>query len=1017
MNCRKNVSRMLPAEKIAYVNAVLALKAEAITQAALPQAWAAGARNRYDVYVWIHMMVGFGAHRGAAFAPWHREFLRQFELDLQRVSGNPKLTIPYWDWITARTPADAGWPFTNDLMGGMGTGADNRVETGKFAESAGLWTINVEPSEADYLRRNTGQNPADLPDIAESTLCLSRVDFDANPFATTAFPTSAQIQASFRKCLEFVLHNGPHGWVGGNMMPMTSPNDPVFFLHHCNVDRYWAVWQQKNAGGLTNYQPVSGTANHSLNSVMQMLDQAFYNFPVLATPAQLLDHKSLGFMYDTDLPILSLATPSVVFGEVPENTNTYLPVQFNIETCRKIKFRITAIGGNAAFQVPDFTTPYEAIVQPSEGEPQVGEVFVKLNATTGLGVISGMATIEAFVEDNQAYYAPSPGDFRVGTWNVNFSADIQARPKSAICLVLDKSGSMGALDGTSISRFEMLENAVAAARDILRDDDGVGMVYYDTDQNRLFDITQLAGGGRTNISNALANPALIPDGNTAIGKGMIAGADMLGDEISRAGTPYSNFAMLVLTDGNENVSPYVSSPAVNAAITGLTDDIYAVGLGNQGSVSDAVLGSISKYMLITGGMQADERLFRLTKYFVQILADITKNDIVVDPDGRLVMGMKQEVGYALNEADIYADVIVLSPFAPLMSVSLVAPNGDTIKGSSGNIIQRINVGNQLYRLSLPALPGKEVGSHAGDWKVVLELSPDEIKKNWQRLAEQNRELFSRLREYQSIPYSVIVQTYSNLNFKVAVEKNSNVAGAEIRLYATLKQYNLPIEGHVVAEVTYPSGQAEIIKLKAEDKGVFWAKFDSTVSGIYHVKFNASGWSLSHKRFTRETIRTVSLYRSEPIIPTYNGGNEGGNDRVCKMIDCLLEQESVTAYLKEHKIDVDQIRKCLKISCMDTREKTQKSTKEVTMRLSETELRLLNRLQPLVMDSSNADLIATAPEMQKVDFVSPQIPKVDKENQILAIDRGFKLNDKGELIIIDFGAKQKAEEKRNLKKKK
>ena len=30
----------------------------------------------------------------------------------------------------------------------------------------------------------------------------------------------------------------------GRMSLNTSPNDPLFFLHHCNVDRIWAEWQQ-----------------------------------------------------------------------------------------------------------------------------------------------------------------------------------------------------------------------------------------------------------------------------------------------------------------------------------------------------------------------------------------------------------------------------------------------------------------------------------------------------------------------------------------------------------------------------------------------------------------------------------------------------------------------------------------------------------------------------------------------------------------------------------------------------
>jgi hypothetical protein len=29
------------------------------------------------------------------------------------------------------------------------------------------------------------------------------------------------------------------------MVPMTSPNDPVFWLHHCFIDKLWADWQAK----------------------------------------------------------------------------------------------------------------------------------------------------------------------------------------------------------------------------------------------------------------------------------------------------------------------------------------------------------------------------------------------------------------------------------------------------------------------------------------------------------------------------------------------------------------------------------------------------------------------------------------------------------------------------------------------------------------------------------------------------------------------------------------------------
>jgi tyrosinase len=54
----------------------------------------------------------------------------------------------------------------------------------------------------------------------------------------------------FTTQVEFI-HNDVHGWVGGTMsLITTSPADPLFWLHHAQVDRLWSQWQAKasNAG-------------------------------------------------------------------------------------------------------------------------------------------------------------------------------------------------------------------------------------------------------------------------------------------------------------------------------------------------------------------------------------------------------------------------------------------------------------------------------------------------------------------------------------------------------------------------------------------------------------------------------------------------------------------------------------------------------------------------------------------------------------------------------------------------
>ncbi len=467
MNIRKNISKMSTAEKTAFVNAVLALKADT-TSSRPAAANADGARNRYDVYVWIHSMVMNAAHKGAAFTPWHREFLRQFELELQHVSGNPKMTIPYWDCVKDRTASDAGYPFTANFMGGMGTGADNRVNTGAFAERAG-WILNVISGQAtgtrrdntNYLRRRTGQNPNQLPERADLNMALARTSYDRAPFAEGGNrPNPSTIASSFRKILEYDLHNGPHEWIGGNMLPHTSPNDPVFYLHHSNIDRIWAVWQQRLNGGITNYHPNSGIPLHSLDSVMAMLNSNFYRFPVLNRPLDVLNYKALGYMYDLDLPILTGVPATINFGMVESGSTVELPINFNIEAGRNMKFQINTFAGDPGFRSPAGSPAYE-IVYHTDGNPQTHGVQIAFRGTSQNGPKSGMVQINVYVWDSDRYYSNVYGDYLVGTWSVNLEANVVSEIPAAIASRPHLAPNM-ALDyakGTAPNLLNKIENS------------------------------------------------------------------------------------------------------------------------------------------------------------------------------------------------------------------------------------------------------------------------------------------------------------------------------------------------------------------------------------------------------------------------------------------------------------------------------------------------------------------------------------------------------------------------------
>lgn len=281
----KESSKFICCREGAFVNAVLALKNNVPSQLHTGDS----TRHRYDDYVETHMnammlMDGTSripgwAHQGPAFLPWHREFIRRFELDLQAI--DPTVTLPYWDWTVDNSPDPiSGSPWTDDFMGKLDPNTD-QVTSGPF--KAGSWILVVAENGDKDLRRALGraqfQDPnsivTSLPTITQVNDTLTVTPYDNPNWDRNAKP-------SFRNRLEGwygegSIHNRVHLWVSGSMYFSTSPNDPIFFLHHCNIDRLWQMWQQQHP--TEGYHPTGvgsemGPLGQNLNDVMIFNDPA-----------------------------------------------------------------------------------------------------------------------------------------------------------------------------------------------------------------------------------------------------------------------------------------------------------------------------------------------------------------------------------------------------------------------------------------------------------------------------------------------------------------------------------------------------------------------------------------------------------------------------------------------------------------------------------------------------------------------------------------------------------------------
>ncbi|MEQ1636566.1 MAG: tyrosinase family protein [Methylococcales bacterium] len=279
MGIRKNQSTLTADEKSRFINAVLQLKTNGV----------------YDRYVRQHRdLFNAGIHHSALFLPWHREFLRRLELDLQAV--DPLVTLPYWDWTVDRTVTASLWG--NDFMGGNGVPAGDAVQTGAFAFSNGRWPLTVRDNPAGRveLTRAIGSGET-LP----NTNAVQRV-FTRTPFS------------AFTADLENLIHNIVHVWIGGSAGTRSSPNDPAFFLLHCNVDRLWAIWQRLHPAE----SPFQGDAQFNINTPMPPWE----NELPPPTPAQVLNHFALGYLYDTDL---SSVITDLIVGALPRQDNISQP--------------------------------------------------------------------------------------------------------------------------------------------------------------------------------------------------------------------------------------------------------------------------------------------------------------------------------------------------------------------------------------------------------------------------------------------------------------------------------------------------------------------------------------------------------------------------------------------------------------------------------------------------------------------------------------------------------------------
>ena len=256
MDVRKNAVDLTDDERDRFLEAIVRLKHE-------PAPGAPSGVNVYDTFVALHGAVmgvvppdggdpvNYG-HWDIGFCPWHRQYLRQFELALQEeVAG---VTLPYWDW-TAH-PDAINFLFTPEFLSSLNIGFPRPVADGVLrdtvpdAERPAWWPSGatgfaIYGALGDGLgfQLTRGTAGGTWPPSTSAITALEQLVVEGPDFHPLWVFWMVLEQG--HPNLTTATHNAAHNFVGGHMGRGFSPNDPIFWLHHANVDRIWANWQAR----------------------------------------------------------------------------------------------------------------------------------------------------------------------------------------------------------------------------------------------------------------------------------------------------------------------------------------------------------------------------------------------------------------------------------------------------------------------------------------------------------------------------------------------------------------------------------------------------------------------------------------------------------------------------------------------------------------------------------------------------------------------------------------------------
>lgn len=186
---------------VSYKNAITAMKALPDTN---PLSWAYQAAIHGTTAAGSHTAWNSCEHHTLAFWPWHRMYLHFFERIIRKMSGDSGWALPYWNYSAS---------------------AAQRKVPAMFRDAS---SVLFSPRKT-AMNNGTGSLPSTSVDTSGG-------------MSETAYADGSD-------GLESTPHDDVHVGVGGLMGDVnTAARDPLFYVHHANIDRLWNLWLAQGGG-------------------------------------------------------------------------------------------------------------------------------------------------------------------------------------------------------------------------------------------------------------------------------------------------------------------------------------------------------------------------------------------------------------------------------------------------------------------------------------------------------------------------------------------------------------------------------------------------------------------------------------------------------------------------------------------------------------------------------------------------------------------------------------------------